>query len=144
MDDVPRLWFKTIRGSVETIKPREVLKNQIPLPDNSSQLPDNLPSVFDDLTLADDKQTILSKGNNTGIKLDDVSDYLDGARDAMMLTLVFVVLQLLLIPLLPRHRFGPGDELPLADPELLVLPDLHDAPAARPRRGGVQPGSSMP
>ena len=78
-------------------------------------------------------------GSNGGL-----SDYLDGARDAMMLTLVFVVLQLLLIPLLPRHRFGPGDELPLAEPELLVLPDLHDAPAARPVRGGVQPGSSMP
>jgi len=71
-------------------------------------------------------------------------DYLDGARDAMMLTLVFVVLQLVLIPLLPRHKFGPNDELPLADPELLVMPDLHDAPAARPTSGGVQPGSSMP
>ncbi|NDC75125.1 MFS transporter, partial [bacterium] len=42
----------------------------------------------------------------------DLSDYLDGARDTMFLTLVFVALQLLLVPLLPRHRFAQGEEIP--------------------------------
>lgn len=55
-----------------------------------------------------------------------LQDYLDGARDVMILTIVLVVIQLVLIPLLPRHRFAPGEDLPLADPEFLVMPDIHD------------------
>lgn len=56
----------------------------------------------------------------------DLQDYLDGARDTMYLMLGLVAAQLALIPLLPKHRFVRGEPMPLADPEFLVLPDLHD------------------
>ncbi len=56
----------------------------------------------------------------------DLGDYLDGAQSIMLLTLVLVAAQLVLIPLLPKHRFTRDDPIRLADPELLVVPDLHD------------------
>lgn len=55
-----------------------------------------------------------------------LQDYLDGARDTMFLMLGLVAAQLAMIPLLPKHRFRRDEELPLIDPEMLVIPDLHD------------------
>ena len=51
----------------------------------------------------------------------------------MWITIAFSAVQVVLMFGLPRHSAREQGELPLADPELLVFPDLH---------GDVQPTSS--
>jgi len=51
--------------------------------------------------------------------------YLDGLEWVMWITLAFAAVQVLLMFGLPRHSAREQGELPLADPELLVFPDLH-------------------
>jgi len=58
--------------------------------------------------------------------------YLDGLEWVMWITIAFSAVQVLLIFGLPRHSAREQGELTLADPELLVFPDLHggDGPEA--------------
>lgn len=51
--------------------------------------------------------------------------YLDGLELVMWVTIAFSVVQALLVFGLPRHSAREQGELALADPELLVFPDLH-------------------
>jgi hypothetical protein len=43
----------------------------------------------------------------------------------MWITIGLAAVQAVLVLLLPKHKSGPDEEFPLADPELLVMPDLH-------------------
>lgn len=56
---------------------------------------------------------------------DGLQPYLDGLEWVMWITLVFAAVQVLLMFGLPRHTARERGELALADPELLVFPDLH-------------------
>jgi MFS family permease len=56
---------------------------------------------------------------------DRLAPYLDGLESVMWITLAFAAVQVLLMFGLPRHSAREQGELPLADPELLVFPDLH-------------------
>lgn len=56
---------------------------------------------------------------------DGLQPYLDGLGLVMWITIAFTVVQVALAFLLPRHAARELGELPLADPELLVFPDLH-------------------
>lgn len=51
--------------------------------------------------------------------------YLDGIRIVMWIAIAMAVAQSLLMFKLPKHGARDQGELPLADPELLVVPDLH-------------------
>ena len=56
---------------------------------------------------------------------EQLQPYLDGLEWVMWITLAFAAVQVLLMFGLPRHSAREQGELPLADPELLVFPDLH-------------------
>lgn len=56
---------------------------------------------------------------------DRLQPYLDGLEWVMWITIAFAVVQVLLMFGLPRHSAREQGELALADPELLVFPDLH-------------------
>jgi hypothetical protein len=43
----------------------------------------------------------------------------------MWITIGLAAVQAALVMLLPKHKSGPEEEFPLADPELLVMPNLH-------------------
>jgi MFS family permease len=61
---------------------------------------------------------------------DRLQPYLDGLVWVMWITIAFAAVQVLLMFGLPRHSAREQGELPLADPELLVFPDLHgDVPS---------------
>ena len=51
--------------------------------------------------------------------------YLDGIKLVMWVAIGMALVQALLMFRLPKHTAREGGELPLADPELLVVPDLH-------------------
>ena len=53
------------------------------------------------------------------------SAYLDGIKAVMWITIGLAAVQAALVLLLPKHNPGPDEEFRLADPELLVMPDLH-------------------
>ena len=53
------------------------------------------------------------------------SAYIDGINAVMWITIGLAAVQAALVMLLPKHKSGPDEEFPLADPELLVMPDLH-------------------
>jgi hypothetical protein len=53
------------------------------------------------------------------------SAYIDGINAVMWITIGLAAVQAALVLLLPKHKSGPDEEFPLADPELLVMPDLH-------------------
>jgi MFS family permease len=53
------------------------------------------------------------------------SAYIDGINAVMWITIGLAAVQAALVLLLPKHKSGPEEEFPLADPELLVIPDLH-------------------
>ena len=55
----------------------------------------------------------------------DIHNYLDGIEAVMWATIALTVLQLFFVRFLPRHERVEGEEFPLIDPELLVIPDLH-------------------
>jgi len=52
------------------------------------------------------------------------SAYIDGINAVMWITIGLAAVQALLVLLLPKHTAVPDEEFPLADPELLVMPDL--------------------
>jgi MFS family permease len=53
------------------------------------------------------------------------SAYIDGINAVMWITIGLAAVQAALVLLLPKHNPGPDEEFRLADPELLVMPDLH-------------------
>jgi histidinol dehydrogenase len=53
------------------------------------------------------------------------SVYINGINAVMWISIVLAVIQAALVFLLPRHNAKAGEEFLLADPELLVMPDLH-------------------
>ena len=69
-------------------------------------------------------------------KEDDIHNYLNGIEDVMWATIALTIVQLIFVRFLPRHRRVKGEEFPLIDPELLVIPDFHgDSTDANPRAG---------
>ncbi len=59
---------------------------------------------------------------------DGLQPYLDGLGWVMWITIAFTVAQVALTFLLPRRTARSLDEIPFADPELFVVPDLHARP----------------
>ena len=53
------------------------------------------------------------------------SVYINGINAVMWISIALAVIQAALVFLLPRHNAKVGEEFLLADPELLVMPDLH-------------------
>jgi len=53
------------------------------------------------------------------------SVYINGINAVMWISIALAVIQAALVFLLPRHKSRPDEEFLLADPELLVMPDLH-------------------
>jgi MFS family permease len=51
--------------------------------------------------------------------------YLDGISLVMWLTILLTIVQVVMMFSLPRHTFGTGEDIPISDPELLILPDVH-------------------
>jgi MFS family permease len=51
--------------------------------------------------------------------------YLDGISLVMWLTIALTIVQVVMMFWLPRHTFSTAEAVPLADPELLVIPDMH-------------------
>jgi MFS family permease len=62
----------------------------------------------------------------------DIHNYLDGIEAVMWATIALTVLQLFFVRFLPRHERVEGEEFPLIDPELLVIPDLHGDSGSEP------------
>lgn len=58
----------------------------------------------------------------------DLQAYLDGLTWVMWITIGLAIVQAILTFGLPKHGAREGEELPIVDNELLVFPDLHDAP----------------
>ena len=56
---------------------------------------------------------------------EELSAYIDGINAVMWISIALAAIQAALVILLPRHKAGPNEEYLLADPELLVMPDLH-------------------
>jgi uncharacterized membrane protein len=51
--------------------------------------------------------------------------YLDGISLVMWLTILLTIVQVVMMFSLPRHTFSTGEDIPISDPELLILPDVH-------------------
>ena len=65
---------------------------------------------------------------------EDLDAYIDGINAVMWISIALAAVQAALVILLPRHQPVAGEEFLLADPELLVMPDLHsETDEARPR-----------
>ena len=56
---------------------------------------------------------------------EELSAYIDGINAVMWISIGLAAIQAALVLLLPRHNTRPDEEFLLADPELLVMPDLH-------------------
>jgi MFS family permease len=56
---------------------------------------------------------------------EELSAYIDGINAVMWISIGLAAIQAALVFLLPRHNTRPNEEFLLADPELLVMPDLH-------------------
>ena len=65
---------------------------------------------------------------------EELSAYIDGINAVMWISIVLAIIQAGLVVLLPRHKAVAGEEFSLADPELLVMPDLHGETEAQTPR----------
>lgn len=57
-------------------------------------------------------------------------NYLDGLESVMWATIGLTIIQLCLVWFLPKHVRVEGEEFPIIDPELLVMPDFHHRSAS--------------